>query len=43
MLHGPAGGQESADIPDEYAPIGDMTQVARVLALTALEVCNLDS
>ena len=41
VLHGPAGGQESADIPDEYAPIGDMTQVARVLALTALEVCNL--
>ena len=41
VLMGPAGGQESADVPDEYAPISEMEQVARVLALTALDVCNL--
>ena len=41
VLIGPAGTQESPDVPDEYAPISEMEQVARVLALTALDVCNL--
>ncbi len=41
LLYGPGGGSESASVPDEYTRISDMEQVARVLALTALEVCNL--
>ena len=41
LLYGPGGGSESADIPDEYSRISDMEQVAKVLALTALDVCNL--
>ena len=42
LLYGPGGGSsESADIPDQYSRISDMVQVARVLALTALDVCNL--
>ena len=41
LLYGPGGGSESADIPDEYSRIGDMEQVAKVLALTALDVCSL--
>ncbi len=41
LLHGPAGGIESATAPDEYSIIDDMEQVARVLALTALDVCRL--
>ena len=41
VLIGPAGTQESPDVPDEYAPISEMEQVAKVLALTALDVCNL--
>ena len=41
LLHGPGGGSESATIPDEYSRISDMHQVAKVLALTALDVCNL--
>jgi hypothetical protein len=28
-------------VPDEYTRISDMEQVARVLALTALEACNV--
>ena len=42
VLIGPAGSQESAEVPDEYAPISEMEQVARVLALTALDVCSLE-
>lgn len=41
LLHGPAGGIESATVPDEYSVISDMHQVAKVLALTALDVCSL--
>ena len=41
LLYGPGGGSESDTIPDEYSRISDMNQVARVLALTALDVCNL--
>ena len=41
VLYGPGGGSESDIIPDEYSRISDMDQVARVLALTALDVCNL--
>ena len=40
LLYGP-GGSESATIPDEYSRISDMEQVAKVLALTALDVCSL--
>jgi acetylornithine deacetylase len=41
LIYGPGGGAESATIPDEYTRISDMHQVAQVLALTALDVCNL--
>ena len=41
LLYGPGGGSESDTIPDEYTRITDMEQVAKVLALTALDVCNL--
>jgi acetylornithine deacetylase len=41
LLYGPGGGSESASVPDEYTRISDMEQVARVLTLTALEVCNV--
>ena len=41
LLYGPGGGSESETIPDEYTRISDMEQVAKVLALTALDVCNL--
>jgi acetylornithine deacetylase len=41
LLYGPGGGSESATIPDEYTRISDMQQVAQVLALTAVDVCNL--
>jgi acetylornithine deacetylase len=41
LLYGPGGGSESATVPDEYTRISDMHQVAQVLVLTALEVCNL--
>ena len=41
LLYGPGGGSESDTIPDEYVRISDLEQVAKVLALTALDVCNL--
>ena len=41
VLYGPGGGSESATVPDEYTRISDMERVAKVLALTALDVCNL--
>ncbi|MCE2457527.1 MAG: M20/M25/M40 family metallo-hydrolase [Dehalococcoidia bacterium] len=41
LLYGPGGGSESETIPDEYSRISDMEQVAKVLALTALDVCSL--
>lgn len=43
LLYGPGGSYESETIQDEYTRIDDMSQVARVLALTALDVCNLPS
>ena len=41
LLFGPGGGSESDTIPDEYIRISDMEQVAKVLSLTSLDVCNL--
>ncbi len=41
LLFGPGGGSESDTIPDEYIRISDMEEVAKVLTLTALDVCNL--
>ncbi len=41
LLFGPGGGSESDTIPDEYIRISDMEEVAKVLSLTALDVCNL--
>ena len=41
VLYGPLGGPVSEAIPDEYTRIDDMARVARVLALTALDVCGL--
>lgn len=41
LLYGPGGGSESETIPDEFSRISDMEQVAKVLALTALDVCSL--
>ena len=41
LLYGPYGSHESDTVPDEYTRIDDMAQVARVLALTALDICNL--
>ena len=41
LLHGPAGGIESHTVPDEFSVISDMHQVAKVLALTAVDVCSL--
>ena len=41
LLFGPGGGSESDTIPDEYIRISDMETVAKVLSLTALDVCNL--
>ena len=41
LLYGPGGGSESDTIPDEFSRISDMEQVAKVLALTALDVCSL--
>ena len=41
LLYGPAGASESDTVPDEYVRIPDMEQVARVLALTTLDVINL--
>ena len=41
LLYGPGGGSQSSTVPDEFTRISDMEQVAKVLALTALDVCNL--
>jgi len=41
LLYGPGGSQESETAQDEYTRIDDMSLVARVLALTALDVCTL--
>ena len=42
VLYGPGGGNDSEEEPDMYVYISEMEQCARVLALTALDVCNLD-
>jgi acetylornithine deacetylase len=41
VLFGPGGGSESSTVPDEYSRISDMEQVAKVISLTVLDVCNL--
>ncbi len=41
LLYGAGGASESDTVPDEYVRIPDMDQVARVLALTALDVISL--
>ncbi len=41
LLYGAAGASESDTVPDEYVRIPDMEQVARVLALTALDIISL--
>ena len=38
---GRGAGRSRREIPDEYSRISDMEQVAKVLALTALDVCSL--
>ena len=43
LLYGPGGGRVSDEIANEYCRISDMEKVAKVLALTALDVCNLPS
>ena len=40
LPYGPGGGSESDTIPYEYTRTSDRDQVARVLALTALDMCN---
>ena len=42
LIYGPGVGQDDG-ADDSYAVISEMVQCARVLALTALEVCNLES
>ncbi len=43
VLYGPGGGwDESEEEPDAYIRISDMVTCARVIASTALEVCNQD-
>ena len=41
LIYGPAVGTDDA-ADDSYAVVSEMVQCAKVLALTALEVCNLD-
>lgn len=41
VLYGPGGVSESADIPDEYSRVPDMELAAKVMALTAVDVCSL--
>ncbi|MBI4199147.1 MAG: M20 family metallopeptidase [Chloroflexi bacterium] len=41
LLFGPAGGRDESGVPDEYVSIGEMVLCAKVLALTALDVCDL--
>ena len=41
LIYMPYGSYESETVQDEYTRIDDMSQVARVLALTALDVCSL--
>ena len=42
VLYGPGGGWDGAAEPDNYVLISEMEQCAKVLAVTALEVCNQD-
>ena len=42
VLYGPATVRGGADEDDSYVIISEMVQCARVYALTALDVCNLD-
>jgi acetylornithine deacetylase len=40
LLYGPRGSDGSAEEPDNYVPISEMTRVTRVLVRTALDVCG---
>ena len=41
LLFGPSGGwDESPDEPDQYILISEMVTVAKVMALTALDICS---
>ena len=42
LIYGPAVGEDDG-ADDSYAVVSEMVQCAKVLAITALEVCNLDS
>ncbi len=41
VLNGPAGGRDLNGEPDTFTLISEMSQCARVMALTAMDVCNL--
>ena len=41
LIYGPGGGWDGEQEPDNYVLISEMEQCARVLALTALDVCSL--
>ena len=41
MVCGPEGESEFETVTEGFSRISDMEQVARVLALTAVDVCNL--
>jgi acetylornithine deacetylase len=40
VLYGPSGGWDREEEPDNYVSISEMEQCAKVLALTAIEVCS---
>ena len=42
VLYGPGGGWDDKGEPDNYIRISDMVTCAKVIATTALEVCNQD-
>ena len=41
VLYGPAGLEGTAEAPDNCILISEMVLAAKVLALTAMDVCNL--
>ena len=42
LIYGPSVGRGTSDEDDAYVVISEMVECTRVLAVTALEVCNLD-
>ena len=40
VLYGPSGGWDGGEEPDNYVSISEMEQCAKVLALTAIDVCS---